>query len=527
MVTTEIPPRGGDCETLDDLASNFSPRIGSRVGDCGYLVRPRCLSYDRSRAGRFATGDFDSDGDLDIAVSVDVPNRVEVYPNDGFGTFGIPAQYLTGSGTGAGALVAGDWDGDGDLDLMVALANNDQVQVLWNVFNGFFGLGPIFDVGVKPSAFAAAYLNGDTLIDVACTNEDSDNVSILTNTGGTIDVTSVVVGEGPRSIAAAQLAGSSAIDLVVGNHRVRTMSLLTNLGGSFGRLDMSSGARPSGVAIGDLDRDGDLDFVAATSDTGVNYASIFVKTPGGFTGPISLSLGGADSEGIALIDCDSDGDLDIATANSTSNNVSVLENLGNLVFGPPSLFAALTRPGYLIAADWNHDGRMDLATPCRDSDGVAFFYNNAPQQGMVTGVIDLKDFGGNLAIQPIFFEVISGGVTVDQQVAMPRIDGYFSFRTARRGTFDIGAKGSHWLRQVDTGVLISNSGASGLVFSLFNGDADGDNEIAIGDYSMLSAAFNAAPGSPNWNPNTDFNGDETVDIGDFAILSSNFGMVGD
>ncbi|GEM_PF-6769073 len=475
----------------------------------------------------FATGDFDLDGDLDIAVSVDVPNRVEVYPNNGLGSFGIPSQYLTGSGTGAGALVCGDWDADGDLDLMVALANNDQVQVLWNVFNGFFGLGPIFDVGVKPSAFVAAHLNSDTLIDVACTNEDSDNVSILTNTGGAFDVTSVVVGEGPRSIAAAQLVGSSAIDLVVGNHRIRTMSLLTNLGGSFGRVDLSSGARPSGVAIGDLDRDGDLDFVAATSDTGVNYASIFIKTPGGFTGPVSLSLGGADSEGIALLDCESDGDLDIATANSTSNNVSVLENLGNLVFGAPSLFSAFNRPGYLIAADWNRDGRMDLATPCRDSDSVALFYNNAPQQGMVTGVIDLKDFEGNLAIQPILFEVISGGVTVDQQVATPRIDGYFWFRTARRGTFDIGAKGSHWLRKVDTGVVISNTGASGLAFSLFNGDADGDNEIAIGDYSMLSAAFNAAPGSPNWNPNTDFNGDETVDIGDFAILSSNFGMVGD
>ena len=110
---------------------------------------------------------------------------------------------------------------------------------------------------------------------------------------------------------------------------------------------------------------------------------------------------------------------------------------------------------------------------------------------------------------------------------MPRIDGYFSFKTTRRGTFTIGAKGAHWLRGTNGGVTITNAGAAGLSFSLVNGDADGDNEIGIGDYAMLSAAFNSSPSDLNWLPTADFNADDAVDIADYAILSANFGLAGD
>jgi hypothetical protein len=55
------------------------------------------------------------------------------------------------------------------------------------------------------------------------------------------------------------------------------------------------------------------------------------------------------------------------------------------------------------------------------------------------------------------------------------------------------------------------------------GDANLDGGVDIGDYALLSAAFNSSPGDPNWNENCDFNNDETIDIGDYGILSANFG----
>lgn len=60
-----------------------------------------------------------------------------------------------------------------------------------------------------------------------------------------------------------------------------------------------------------------------------------------------------------------------------------------------------------------------------------------------------------------------------------------------------------------------------------NGDSNGNNEIEIGDYSILSAAFGSAVGDPTFDPLADLNGDDAVEIGDYAILSANYVAIGD
>jgi hypothetical protein len=65
-----------------------------------------------------ATGDWDDDGDIDLAVANSSATTVGVIKNDGFGDFVIFGT--VGGQIGATALVTGDWDGDGDIDLAVA-----------------------------------------------------------------------------------------------------------------------------------------------------------------------------------------------------------------------------------------------------------------------------------------------------------------------------------------------------------------------------------------------------------------------
>lgn len=67
----------------------------------------------------------------------------------------------------------------------------------------------------------------------------------------------------------------------------------------------------------------------------------------------------------------------------------------------------------------------------------------------------------------------------------------------------------------------------GVQFPMINGDCDMDNEIAIGDFALISSAFGSFPGEPNWNENADVDGDGEVTIGDYSIMSDNFGEVGD
>ena len=77
----------------------------------------------------WAAGDWDGDGDLDLAVANFGADQVRILENDGTGGFSVPGPPITGQ-VGATALAAGDWDGDGDLDLAVANFGADQVRIL-------------------------------------------------------------------------------------------------------------------------------------------------------------------------------------------------------------------------------------------------------------------------------------------------------------------------------------------------------------------------------------------------------------
>jgi hypothetical protein len=147
----------------------------------------------------------------------------------------------------------------------------------------------------------------------------------------------------------------------------------------------------------------------------------------------------------------------------------------------------------------------------------------------VYGHVNLQDFGGSAASVPLVIEFVnSHGVVVDSIVVYADSNGDFVIPAAvLPDTYDVTMKASHWLRQRLHNVTTTANGATGLQYDLINGDVDGDNEVAIGDYSLLSSAFNSVPGDANWIADADLNGDDGVDIGDYAILSTNFGEIGD
>lgn len=105
-------------------------------------------------------------------------------------------------------------------------------------------------------------------------------------------------------------------------------------------------------------------------------------------------------------------------------------------------------------------------------------------------------------------------------------NGSYSTVTGLYGPVEVLVKGSHWLRKLVT-ATVGDSGATGVNASLVNGDCNGDNEVDIGDFAMISSAYGKCVGEPGFQPDADLNGDECVDIGDFAIMSANYGEVGD
>jgi hypothetical protein len=79
-----------------------------------------------------AVGDFDRDGDMDIATANDsFPGQAKVFLNNGSGTFATPTLDHT-TGDYPIAMVAADLDKDGDLDLATANETDDNVSALLN-----------------------------------------------------------------------------------------------------------------------------------------------------------------------------------------------------------------------------------------------------------------------------------------------------------------------------------------------------------------------------------------------------------
>ncbi|MBX7132252.1 MAG: hypothetical protein K1X67_06200 [Fimbriimonadaceae bacterium] len=105
-------------------------------------------------------------------------------------------------------------------------------------------------------------------------------------------------------------------------------------------------------------------------------------------------------------------------------------------------------------------------------------------------------------------------------------DGRFSFRSNLMGIYRMAVKTQPVLRKA-VNVVIGEDGLPNLTIAVTNGDCDNDNEIAISDYAILSAAYGTSLGDPGFNEDADLTGDEAVDIADYAVLSANYGLIGD
>lgn len=88
------------------------------------------------------------------------------------------------------------------------------------------------------------------------------------------------------------------------------------------------------------------------------------------------------------------------------------------------------------------------------------------------------------------------------------------------GPYVLTIKPKPWLRK-SVGIVNTIASASGLHFSLINGDINDDNSINSDDFDLLVANFGTA------SPEGDLDGSGSVDSDDFDILVKNFGIDGD
>ena len=191
-----------------------------------------------------AVGDFDKDGDRDVATANADANTVSVLLGDGDGGLGTRTDSATGDSPQSVAI--GDLNGDGKPDL--AASNWSDITVGLRLGNGSGGFGPRTDTNMGDLMFyiqsvVIVDLDNDGKPDVATSNHsrtyspfppydwqfDYSGVFVrLGNGDGSLAGSrlSFATGYGPYALAAADLNGDGRKDLVTANLESDTVSVL-------------------------------------------------------------------------------------------------------------------------------------------------------------------------------------------------------------------------------------------------------------------------------------------------------------
>ncbi len=339
--------------------------------------------------GNVALGDFNNDGNLDIAASFALYSPYfKVALGNGDGTFQPPivnefpgaplasadlngdglddlilnfngtallAALSKGDGTfrkpvevpyeaSGGALIfiptVGDVDGDGKPDLLV-VGQSDYLQaveccalsVLHGNGDGTFGDQRDYQVGsfgsleISPAVILADF-NGDGHADVAVPGGIFAGVEV---TSGTV---SVLLGNGKAGLFYAPPHFSY---------------------GSMGAGSATLASVAAGKLIGSPNSD------VAVINNVANQVVVFPGLGNGVLGNPQAFAVGASPVGIVLVDANHDGKLDLVTANAGSNDISVLLSSGNGNFGPAVSVPCGVGPSAIVTGDFNNDGTPDLA----------------------------------------------------------------------------------------------------------------------------------------------------------------------
>jgi hypothetical protein len=128
-------------------------------------------------------GDFNGDGIPDL-VSLNLEgaglnSTLSFFQGNGDGSFRPPVSYLTG-GIETYGMAAGDFNGDGNLDVAVTDLMGRVIVLLGNG-DGSFQAPQSYSAGLDPSGVTAGDFNGDGSLDLAVANAGDNTVSVFIN----------------------------------------------------------------------------------------------------------------------------------------------------------------------------------------------------------------------------------------------------------------------------------------------------------------------------------------------------------
>lgn len=392
------------------VGATFQPVTVTRNGFIAYSSQPFYVTFPGSNTfkttsfdpktdygtGNYPRGmtsaDFDDDGKADIAVVNGNSSTISVFKNIGTKetiSFASKVDYPTGNN--AMNITSGDLNGDGMYDLVVANYSSNTVSVFINTSHDHgisFRARIDYPTAENPAGVSIADINSDGKPDIIALNNNSNSVSVLTNTtvNGTISFAPKIdfaTGDWPQGVTTGDIDGDGRPDIVVANNNANTISVLRNTSVNYAvsfaiKIDYSTGTSPFNVTVGDLDGNSKPEIVVANSNS--NTISVFsnASTPG----IMSVTKTDLPTRNIpfyiAIANFNGDVKPDIAVSNFGDFSLSVLNNqtaINGIAFPNKIDLTTGASPRVIAVADYDGDGKPDLAVSNSNSNTISIFRN--------------------------------------------------------------------------------------------------------------------------------------------------------
>lgn len=376
-----------NADGIPDLAGAGNNSAAVMLGNANGTFNPRVLFPAGGQAQDLAAGDFNGDGQVDLAVSINDPAvSLALLTGNGNGTFNAPVTFQTNvSQVDSPAIVATDLDNDGRLDVVLAHAIScfsspctaaRTITVMLGLGDGTFQFPIEIEVGTGMSRIAVGDFNRDSIKDLAIAGDNSQLYTLL--------------GVGNGTFLKQPTITLTADTLFVDG---------------------------TDVDVADFNNDTIQDLVVAIPTNGSRTAILIGNGDGTFQPPSIIQERGLrvpQFQVVADFNRDNNQDIAITLANGSNGLFEILSGNGDGTFRAPVLY--LMPPpnsslggGTIVTGDFNRDGRPDIGLPIIGaSPAFAGLLNS-------TGTVAVQPTLGTLTATP---STVASGATTELRISL-------------------------------------------------------------------------------------------------------------